>query len=324
MYQYNRQNEIVPEGKTQPPKANMNSHEIQQKKQQVVARYGRWTAHNIELGDGTYTIGDRIVGDEIKLRRILQLICDISTRPLSELRILDLACLEGLYAVELARHGAKVVAIEGREANLAKTAFAKEVLSLENLDLIHDDVRNLSEERHGRFDVVLCLGILYHLDFPDLFPFLARIAEVCGSFAVFDTHVSLSPELSREFDGDLYWGRVYREHMPDSTSEERYGRVWASLDNLTSFWFTRHSLYRALARTGFTSTFECHWPPEPEKGADRVTLLAMRGRRENLKCSPLVAAKPIDAVPEFFPINSLTFQPILCVPAQDFPQPAKN
>ncbi len=69
-----------------------------------------------------------------------------------------------MCAVELARLGANVVGIEGREANLAKARFAKEALSLENPEFHQDDVRNLSKEKYGRFDVVLCLGILYHLN----------------------------------------------------------------------------------------------------------------------------------------------------------------
>ena len=39
-------------------------------------------------------------------------------------RVLDLASLEGMYALELARRGADVVAIEGREANVEKARFA--------------------------------------------------------------------------------------------------------------------------------------------------------------------------------------------------------
>ena len=65
-----------------------------------------------------------------------------------------------------------MVAIEGREANAAKARVAAEVLGLERLEIRVEDVRELSAERHGTFDVVLCLGLLYHLDADDLFPFI--------------------------------------------------------------------------------------------------------------------------------------------------------
>ena len=92
-----------------------------------------------------------ILGDEIKLRRVLQVASDATRRPLKTLRVLDLACHEGIYAIEFARQGANVVGIEGREAHIAKANFVKEALSLSNLDLCKDDVRNLSREKYGSF-----------------------------------------------------------------------------------------------------------------------------------------------------------------------------
>jgi 2-polyprenyl-3-methyl-5-hydroxy-6-metoxy-1,4-benzoquinol methylase len=127
----------------------------------VVMRWGVWTDHNIQIADNVFTIGEAIVSE--KVRRVLQVVADLAGKPLSEIRVLDLACLEGQYAVEFARHGARAVAIEGREANFEKANFAKRMLSLDNLQLIRGDVRDLSREKHGVFDVVLCLGILYHL-----------------------------------------------------------------------------------------------------------------------------------------------------------------
>src|SRR5436190_9533557 len=104
---------------------------IEQQKRDLIARFGRWTAHNIELGCNLYTMHAGIAGDEIKLRRVIQIISDVVGKAFESLRVLDLACLEGLYAVELARRGATVTAIEGREANLAKVQFVKDVLALD-------------------------------------------------------------------------------------------------------------------------------------------------------------------------------------------------
>ena len=53
------------------------------------------------------------------------MIQDITQCNFKELRILDLACLEGQYAIEFAMQGAEVVGIEGREANIQKAIFAK-------------------------------------------------------------------------------------------------------------------------------------------------------------------------------------------------------
>lgn len=271
----------------------MNVESIEDRKRRIVERYGPWSAHNICLGVDVYTMSKGVAGDEIKLRRILQSVSDIARRPLDNLRVLDLACLEGLYAVELARHGASVVGIEVREANIEKARFAKEVLALDNLELVQDDVRNLSRNKYGCFDVVLCLGILYHLDAPDVFSFLERIAEVCQDFVLIDTHVGL-PEKSCLYKGRNYWGSAYQEHDADSTPEMRAEQLWASLDNPVSFWLSRASLFNALAHVGFTSVYECHLPPEPGKPDDRITLLAMRGQCRELLCAPLLSARPME------------------------------
>jgi hypothetical protein len=285
---------------------------LEQQKQAIIEQYGEWTAHNIHLTGDTYTIANAIVGDEVKLRRITQMVADFAQKPLQDLRILDLACLEGLYGIELARQGATVVGIEGRKPNIAKAKFAQEALALDNLTLIHDDVRNLNIEQHGCFDVVLCLGILYHLEVPDIFVFLERLSAVCTGFAVIDTHVGAMAERSHLHNGHTYWGSNYQEHAPDTSLDERAKSLWSSLDNPTSFWFTRPSLYNILAHLGFTTICECYYPLELNKASDRLTLLAIKGQTQSLKCAPLMAHEPMLNMPE---------QPIPASPAAAPPAP---
>jgi 2-polyprenyl-3-methyl-5-hydroxy-6-metoxy-1,4-benzoquinol methylase len=274
---------------------------IQQRKGELEAQYGPWTAHNIQLADDVYTIDHKVVGDEYQLRRIMQIFSDISHKPLDQVRALDLACLEGLYAIELARRGAQVVGIEGREANIAKARFAKEVLGLNNLELICDDVRNLRKEKHGTFDVVLCSGILYHLDVPDVFDFLAHISEVCQGFAVIDTHVGPAEE-EFTYKGKKYRGAHYDEHAPDATSDQIAKELWKSLTNRRSFWLTRASLYNLLAHLNFTSVYETHCPREvfPYE-TERINLVAIKGQPQQLLTAPLVNALPEHDWPEAAP-----------------------
>jgi 2-polyprenyl-3-methyl-5-hydroxy-6-metoxy-1,4-benzoquinol methylase len=276
----------------------VNVEQVIERKSRIIERFGEWTAHNIRLTEDVYTIGKLVRGDEIALRRILQIVSDACGKPLAELRVLDLACLEGLYAIELARHGASAVAVEAREANIEKTRFVKEVLALDRLELSQDDVRNLSVEKYGHFDAVLCLGILYHLDAPDVFEFVQSMSDVCRRCLIIDTHISFTDEVSHEYKGKQYWGKNYVEHAPKSTAEERLNNLWASIDNVNSFWFTRPSLLNLLAHVGFTSVYECHNPPELQKFDSRITLLALKGSPEEVLSSPLVSQSPIEDWPE--------------------------
>jgi 2-polyprenyl-3-methyl-5-hydroxy-6-metoxy-1,4-benzoquinol methylase len=272
--------------------------QLRRRRQEVVERFGPWTAHNIHIADDLYTIERGASGDDVKLRRVTQVVSDIAGGPLADVRVLDLGSLEGLYAVELARHGAHVVAVEAREANVEKIRFAKEALALDNFEIVADDVRNLSAEKYGHFDAVLCLGLLYHLDAPDVFHFTARIAEVCRRVAVFDTHISLAGETSREYEGEVYRGSDFLEHGEHETEEQRKAKLWASVGNPNSFWLTKPSLNNLLARVGFTSVYECHNPSEVNKPPDRLTLVAIKGRREELMCVPLVNGQPEERWPE--------------------------
>jgi SAM-dependent methyltransferase len=240
----------------------------------VVARYGPWTAHNFRLGDGTYTISPEPTGDEAKLRRVVQLVADLTDGNIAGLRILDLASLEGMYALELARRGAQVVAIEGREANIEKARFAARSLGLD-VDFQLGDVRDLSIERHGKFDVVLCLGILYHLDLDDVASLLGRIRQVTKNAMIVDTAVALASTETHVVDGVVLHGERLVEHGPSDTEEQRLARLWSSLDNTTAFLPTLPSLLRLLSAKGFPTVLQAHLPAEPEKPDGRVTLVTM-------------------------------------------------
>jgi 2-polyprenyl-3-methyl-5-hydroxy-6-metoxy-1,4-benzoquinol methylase len=126
----------------------------------------QWIAHQIRLPNSPSTIGHQEGHSERVLRHI-QLVADLLAKPLSQVRTLDLACLEGGFTFELAMQGAQAVGLEGRKDNLDKCEAIKARIGLSNCSFLQHDVRNLSKHKHGSFDVVLCLGILYHLTASD-------------------------------------------------------------------------------------------------------------------------------------------------------------
>jgi len=79
--------------------------------------------------------------------------------------VLDIGCNGGFYSIEMKRRGAdRVVAIDWDERYLAQARFAAEVsdLDIEFHRLSVYDIATLGE----RFDVVLFMGVLYHLRHP--------------------------------------------------------------------------------------------------------------------------------------------------------------
>lgn len=82
------------------------------------------------------------------------------------LRILDIGARDGFFSFECERRGAQeVVAIE--YVPPAGTGFfvAKQILGSQ-LNLLHETVYHLTPERYGQFDIILFLGVLYHLPDP--------------------------------------------------------------------------------------------------------------------------------------------------------------
>lgn len=289
---------------------------------EVVERVGQWTAHNIELAPGVFTKGPDPSGEELKLRRVRQLVDDLVPRPVSQLRVLDLGAHEGLYGIELALSGAEVVFVEGRAAGAERIRFAAATLGLERASVLQQDVQRLSVGEHGEFDVILCLGLLYHLDAVEVLMLLERMRSVCRGLLIIDTHVALEDDELARVPGEVLWvdpteslsemrsvdvngrtyrGRDYREHEPGSSPQERTEASWASLEKETSFWPTKASLLNALVASGFTTVLECSIPPLAGSPPDRLTLVAVPGKRVELKSSSIKAAVPFEAVPERSP-----------------------
>jgi SAM-dependent methyltransferase len=249
----------------------MSMADTRARRDELIRQFGPWTNYNVDLGEGVFTIGQGADGvAERRVSRIVRAVEDASCKPLSELRVLDLGCYEGAFGIALAQRGASVLGLEAREEHVAKARFAGEVLGLERLEIRQADMRELSLEEHGEFDVVLCLGVLYHLDAPDCFELAGRVADVCSELAIIETQVSLSRPRRETWRGHEYAGRSYPENV---------AHPGASKDNPESFWPTRPSLLNVLGDVGFTSITELLSPVIPSLAAfrDHVTLLAWKG-----------------------------------------------
>jgi 2-polyprenyl-3-methyl-5-hydroxy-6-metoxy-1,4-benzoquinol methylase len=249
--------------------------------------------HNIRLRDGIYTAYcDEYYPAHAEIMRVVHhaLAGDFAGK-----RVLDIGCLEGYFSVECALQGADVVGIDGKLINVKKCEFVKSVLGIETVDFVQDDALAVTKERYGSFDVVLALGLLYHLHDP--FSFLDNLSELCDGFVLTDTLIALEdlpesicagwkPELSplRDFAyrDRRYAGRLYREFESSASPVQKALSPTASLDNEHSIWLTEGSLIALLRDVGFDEVQklvygkqEDLWWADVRKEA-RVLLLAFR------------------------------------------------
>lgn len=250
--------------------------------------------HNIRLAPGIYTA---FVGDWYPEHRAIMEVIDRHIGGVYDgKRILDLGCLESYFSLECTLHGADVLGVDAKEINIKKCEFVKSVLGVPNMAFALDDAMSVTRSRYGSFDVVLALGLLYHLDDP--FTFLSHVAELADGFVVLDTLVALEerpqrigdwePELSdiREFQfgGKGYRGRLYREYSEGADEEERAFSTTASYENEMSIWLTEESLVEVMGEVGFGQLEkivfprrENNWWSDPSEG--RVLYVASRRQR---------------------------------------------
>ena len=113
----------------------------------------------------------------------------------------DLACHQGFFATELARRGcANVLALDARPEHVADCALIARALGLPAVKAVQTDVHAADTARLGQHDVVLCFGLLYHLENPVGALRVARALTRPGGACLVETQVV--PNLS----GNVDWG----------------------------------------------------------------------------------------------------------------------
>ncbi len=133
----------------------------EQEIRQEVARLGPWF-HNMDL-NGVETAPDHFLGDypRVKWRGF----ADALPQNLEGKSVLDIGCNAGFYSMEMKRRGAdRVLGIDFDDDYLAQARFAAAVngMDIEFRRLSVYEIPALRE----RFDVVLFMGVLYHLRHP--------------------------------------------------------------------------------------------------------------------------------------------------------------
>jgi tRNA (mo5U34)-methyltransferase len=204
-----------------------------------VADLGPWF-HNLHLPDGTQTAPDHPLGDfpAFKWRQLAQAL----PADLTGCRALEIGCNAGFYAFELAKRGADVVAIDHDEHYLtqARWAATRFGLDVDFRRLGVYDVATLGET----FDLVLFMGVLYHLRWPmyalDLVAARVRGTLVLQTLTTGDDAVADTPD-------DLTLDERGRLHAPGWPAMSFVERSMAG--DPTNWWVPNAAGVEAMVRS---------------------------------------------------------------------------
>ena len=115
------------------------------------------------------------------------LLKQIELPDLTGMRVLDVGTRDGFFAFACERAGAReVVAVDHVDPNVTGFAAARRILE-SKVEYVRENIYQISREKYGGFDLILFLGVLYHLRDPLLA--LDRLRSVCDGRMVVESLV---------------------------------------------------------------------------------------------------------------------------------------
>jgi tRNA (mo5U34)-methyltransferase len=198
--------------------------------------------HNIKLG-GVWTAPDHFLGDYpgAKFRRFAPQL----PRDLSGKSVLDIGCNAGFYSIEMKRRGAeRVLGIDSDERYLAQARFASETLGFDDIKFEQLDVYDVGALGE-KFDLVIFMGVLYHLRHPLLALDLIR-EHVAGDLLLFQS-MQRGSKHALELDEDYEFAETsifFESSFPKLHFIERqYSHDW------TNWWVPNRACTEAMLRS---------------------------------------------------------------------------
>jgi tRNA (mo5U34)-methyltransferase len=160
--------------------------------QDLVASVPHWH-HKFEIYPGIITPGTydpSLLWDKLK----------IDTRCEGK-RILDIGASDGFFTRKLDTLGGNVTAVDYREKGGHGFGVMEKIYGKE-FPYKHTNVYDIDVNSFGRFDIILFLGVLYHL--PDMMRVFHKLRALCGSTLLLETHSD------NEFCKDIPAARYYK------------------------------------------------------------------------------------------------------------------
>jgi len=234
-----------------------------EQKQEVATKRFRGWHYQFDLGDGVITQPSRPIQAWHECRKsfIMGFICTFLGNSLRGMRCLDIGCNAGFWSFELAKMQADYIrAVDSAQGVIDQAKFVRDCIQHDReFEMIDFEARDLFdiEESVEPFDLILALGVAYHLT--DLVGFFQRVYRLSKRIVVVDSTVSTRDEAILE--------------ISDHT------KYISCAEGEFSFVPTAKTLSRVLQHVGFKNVLQLMPTPdllEPYRKGERVVLVALK------------------------------------------------
>lgn len=186
---------------------------------------------------------------------------------LSGNRVLDIGPWDGFFSFEMERRGAQVSAIDYVDLD---TFRAIRQLFRSRVTYERKDVYELHPERDGAFDIVLCLGVLYHLKHPLLA--LERICAVTSDRCIIETFVADGEDWLSGHSSSIPFLEFYeRDELAGQLDNWCGPNVAAVCALIRSAGFARAEILR-VSPSNATIAAHRRWPDIPSASGPAIQL----------------------------------------------------
>lgn len=154
---------------------------------------------------------------------------------LKDQRVLDLGCNAGFWSLQAVNNGGEfVLGIDGRQMHIDQANLVFEVnhIAKERYKFIRGNIFDLDFARFGTFQIVLCLGLMYHISKP--IELLEKIAHVNTDILIIDTRIST-------IEGSLF--EMYHENLDDPRN---------AIDYNIAFIPTKKAIFDIMPQFGYS------------------------------------------------------------------------
>lgn len=208
--------------------------------QKRIALRPRWW-HRIEVAPGIITPGQKDTFTELHYRIGLP-------ERLDGMTVLDIGAAEGFYSFECEKRGAIVTAVDQFSSAQSGFALVRELLG-SKVKHIHGSIYTLDAHELGQFDLILCLGVLYHLRYPLLA--LDNLYAICRDRLIFESQICDHAYLKG--DGTPVSLKDFSPELTETPMAQFYPD--RELNNDPTNWWTPNQigLIKMLETSGFES-----------------------------------------------------------------------